>query len=68
MMDKETVSRYLNNREDFLNRKSEELKAIIKGEMDLLRSRMDQIPVEMYPQVNRVIGKYNSLIKALNGD
>ena len=67
MMSEETVRGYLNNRRDTLKRQVDEFLASLKQDVEYLEKRLDNIPVEMYPEVQELLGDYRKLIDFMEG-
>lgn len=66
-VDKSIVAGYLENRKDYLKRQVKEFRDVMKRESDYMIKRLDSIPVEMYPEFQKVIGEYKRVIEFLKG-
>ena len=66
-VDKSIVVGYLENRKDYLKRQAREFREVLKHEYDYMIKRLDSIPEEMYPEVQKVIGEYKKVIEFLEG-
>ena len=67
MMSEETVKGYLRNRRDTLKRQVDEFLASLKQDVKYLEKRLDNIPVEMYPEVQKLLNQYMKLIDFMEG-
>ena len=67
MMSEETVRGYLNNRRDTLKRQVDEFQASLKQDIGYIEEKLDNIPVEMYPEVQKLLGDYRKLLEFLEG-
>ena len=66
-VDENTVRGYLKNRKDYLKRQVVEFSYTLKQEVKYMNMRLEDIPVEMYPEVQKVIGEYRKVIEFLEG-
>lgn len=66
-IDKSIVIGYLKNRKDYLERQVKEFRDVMKRESDYMIKRLDSIPVEMYPEFQKVIGEYKRVIEFMEG-
>ena len=67
MMSEETVRGYLKNRRDTLKRQVDQFRNNLKHEVENIEKRLDNIPVEMYPEVQKLLGDYRKLIDFMEG-
>ena len=67
MMSQETVKGYLRNRRDTLKRQIDEFLASLKQDVGYVEKRLDYIPVEMYPEVQKLLNQYLKLIDFMEG-
>lgn len=66
-IDENTVRGYLKNRKDYLKRQVVEFSDTLKREVKYMNMRLEDIPVEMYPEVQNVISDYKKLIEFMEG-
>ena len=62
MISQETVRGYLRNRRDTLKRQVDQFRSNLKHEVENIEKRLDNIPVEMYPEVQKLLSQYLKLI------
>ena len=67
IMSEETVKGYMRNRRDTLKRQVDEFLASLKQDVEYLKKRLDNIPVEMYPEVQELLSQYLKLIDFMEG-
>ena len=67
MMSQETVKGYLRNRRDTLKRQVDQFRDNLMHEVENIEKRLDSIPVEMYPEVQELLGDYRKLIDFMEG-
>ena len=62
MMSQETVKGYLQNRRDTLKRQVDQFRDNLKQDVEYVEDKLDRIPVEMYPEVQKLLSQYLKLI------
>ena len=67
MMSEQTVRGYLQNRRDTLKRQVDQFRDNLMHEVENIEKRLDNIPVEMYPEVQELLGDYRKLIDFMEG-
>ena len=67
MMSQETVKGYLQNRRDTLKRQIDEFRSSLKQDVEYVEDKLDRIPVEMYPEVQKLLSQYLKLIDFMEG-
>ena len=67
MMSEETVKGYLQNRRDTLKRQIDEFRSSLKQDIGYVEDKLDNIPVEMYPEVQKLLNQYMKLIDFMEG-
>ena len=67
MMSEETVRGYLKNRRDTLKRQIDQFQVSLKQDIGYVEDKLDNIPVEMYPEVQKLLGDYRKLLEFLEG-
>ena len=67
MMSEQTVRGYLQNRRDTLKRQIDEFRSSLKQDVKYIEDRLDRIPVEMYPEVQKLLNQYLKLIDFMGG-
>ena len=66
-MTPEEAHRYIESRKDALRREIEFLRCNLIAEIEKTESRLDNIPVESYPEFQGLIGRYKDVLKRLEG-
>lgn len=66
-MTPEEAHRYIESRKDALRREIEFLRCNLTAEIEKTESRLDNIPVESYPEFQDLIRKYKDVLKRLEG-
>lgn len=66
-MSEETVMGYLRNRKDTLKRQITDFSSTLRLEVRNTENRLDNIPVELYPEVQKLLGDYKKLIEFMEG-
>ena len=67
MMSEQTVMGYLQNRRDTLKRQIDEFRSSLKQDVEYIEDKLDRIPVEMYPEVQKLLSQYLKLIDFMEG-
>ena len=67
MMSEQTVRGYLQNRRDTLKRQIDEFRSSLKQDVEYIEDKLDRIPVEMYPEVQKLLNQYLKLIDFMEG-
>ena len=67
MMSEQTVRGYLRNRRDTLKRQVDQFRSNLKHEVEYVEDKLDNIPVEMYPEVQKLLSQYLKLIDFMEG-
>ena len=67
MMSEQTVKGYLQNRRDTLKRQIDEFHSSLKQDVEYVEDKLDRIPVEMYPEVQKLLSQYLKLIDFMEG-
>jgi hypothetical protein len=67
MMSEQTVKGYLQNRRDTLKRQIDEFRSSLKQDVEYIEDKLDRIPVEMYPEVQKLLNQYLKLIDFMGG-
>ena len=67
MMSEQTVRGYLRNRRDTLKRQVDQFRSNLKHEVEYVEDKLDRIPVEMYPEVQKLLNQYMKLIDFMEG-
>ena len=67
MMSEQTVKGYLQNRRDTLKRQIDEFRSSLKQDVEYIEDKLDRIPVEMYPEVQKLLNQYLKLIDFMEG-
>ena len=67
MMSEETVRGYLKNRRDTLKRQVDQFRGNLKQDVEYVEDKLDRIPVEMYPEVQKLLSQYLKLIDFMEG-
>jgi hypothetical protein len=67
MMSEETVRGYLKNRRDTLKRQVDQFRDNLKHEVEYVEDKLENIPVELYPEVQKLLGQYLKLIDFMEG-
>jgi hypothetical protein len=66
-MSEQTVRGYLQNRRDTLKRQIDEFRSSLKQDVEYIEDKLDRIPVEMYPEVQKLLNQYLKLIDFMEG-
>ena len=67
IMSEQTVKGYLQNRRDTLKRQIDEFRSSLKQDVEYVEKRLDNLPVEMYPEVQKLLNQYLKLIDFMEG-
>ena len=67
IMSEQTVKGYLQNRRDTLKRQIDEFRSSLKQDVEYVEDKLDRIPVEMYPEVKKLLNQYLKLIDFMEG-
>jgi len=67
MMSEQTAKGYLDNRRDTLRRQIDEFRSSLKQDVEYIEDKLDRIPVEMYPEVQKLLNQYLKLIDFMGG-
>ena len=66
-MTPEEAHRYIESRKDALRREIEFLRCNLIAEIEKTEMRLDNMPVESYPEFQDLIRKYKDVLKRLEG-
>ena len=66
-MTPEEAHRYIESRKDALRREIEFLRCNLIAEIEKTEMRLDNMPVESYPEFQDLIGRYKDVVKGLEG-
>ena len=58
---------YMRNRRDTLKRQVDEFLASLKQDVEYVEDKLDRIPVEMYPEVQKLLSQYLKQIDFMEG-
>ena len=66
-MTPEEAHRYIESRKDALRREIEFLRCNLIAEIEKTEARLDNMPVESYPEFQGLIKRYKDVLKRLEG-